>query len=125
MKRAFLGIAALALLFGSSSVASAQSIHNHGGYRSPGYSGHYDYHPGGYVPHRGHYDYVPSHYDYHRGSHYSGGYFSGSGYSVGGSYSNPDYGVGGYYANPRTNFGASFGPPSIRNGGLSNHPNHR
>lgn len=31
---------------------------------------HYDYHPGGYAPHRNHYDYVPGHYDYHQTGHW-------------------------------------------------------
>ena len=31
---------------------------------------HYDYHPGGLVPHRGHFDYVPGHYDLHRSGHF-------------------------------------------------------
>ena len=31
---------------------------------------HYDYHPGGYVPHGNHIHYVPGHYDLHRSGHY-------------------------------------------------------
>jgi hypothetical protein len=42
--------------------------------------GHYDYHPGHFVPHRGHYHYVPPHYDYHRGRHHHSGH--GHGYAV-------------------------------------------
>src|SRR5262245_15519223 len=37
-------------------------------------TGHYDYHPGGYVPHHGHYDYVPGHYDYHNSGHWDHGW---------------------------------------------------
>ena len=35
---------------------------------------HYDYDPGGYVPHRNHCDYVPGHFDYHRSGHWEYGY---------------------------------------------------
>lgn len=38
-------------------------------YRSPR-AGHYDYHPGGFVPHGNHYHYVPGHYHWHRGRHW-------------------------------------------------------
>lgn len=31
---------------------------------------HYDYHPGGYVPHGNHLHYVPGHYDLHQSGHY-------------------------------------------------------
>ncbi len=31
---------------------------------------HYDYHPGGFVPHGNHYDYIPGHYDLHNTGHY-------------------------------------------------------
>lgn len=30
---------------------------------------HWDYHPGGYVPHGNHVDYVPGHWDYHQTGH--------------------------------------------------------
>lgn len=41
-------------------------------YRAPVYhdTTHYDFHPGGYVPHGNHYHYVPGHYDLHRTGHY-------------------------------------------------------
>ncbi|KAF6248941.1 hypothetical protein COO60DRAFT_1706734 [Scenedesmus sp. NREL 46B-D3] len=35
-----------------------------------GDTGHYDYHPGSYVPHGNHYHYMPGHYDYHNGPHW-------------------------------------------------------
>lgn len=47
--------------------------HNHGyGYRPPVWhdTSHYDYHPGGLVPHGNHYHYIPGHYDYHRTGHW-------------------------------------------------------
>lgn len=31
---------------------------------------HFDYHPGGYVPHYDHVDYVPGHWDYHQQGHW-------------------------------------------------------
>jgi hypothetical protein len=31
---------------------------------------HYDYHPGGFVPHGNHYHYIPGHYDLHRSGHW-------------------------------------------------------
>ena len=31
---------------------------------------HYDYHPGGFVPHGNHYHYVPGHYDSHQTGHW-------------------------------------------------------
>ncbi len=33
-------------------------------------TGHYDYHPGGYVPHGNHFHYIPGHYDWHDTSHW-------------------------------------------------------
>ncbi len=47
---------------------------HHGGYHGGAHSwhdtSHYDYHPGGFVPHYDHYDYVPGHYDYHEEGHW-------------------------------------------------------
>jgi hypothetical protein len=59
--------------------------HGHGRYRSyyrPGVGSHhhwhdtthYDYHPGGYVPHFNHYHYAPGHYDLHRSGHWDAHY---------------------------------------------------
>jgi len=53
----------------------------YGGYRSSNFgnynrypvyhdTSHYDYHPGGFVPHGNHYHYQPGHYDYHQTGHY-------------------------------------------------------
>ena len=57
--------------------------HNHGfGGYAPSYgcyypsypqwhdTSHYDWHPGGFVPHGNHYHYVPGHYDLHRTGHW-------------------------------------------------------
>ena len=41
-------------------------------YRAPRWhdTSHYDYHPGGYVPHGNHLHYVPGHYDFHQTGHF-------------------------------------------------------
>src|SRR5262245_22621061 len=44
-----------------------QNSHGHDHWHD---TSHYDYHPGGYVPHYDHFDYVPGHYDYHREGHW-------------------------------------------------------
>ncbi|KAF6250355.1 hypothetical protein COO60DRAFT_1576298 [Scenedesmus sp. NREL 46B-D3] len=47
--------------------AAAHKANSWGGW---GDTGHYDYHPGSYVPHGNHYHYMPGHYDYHNGPHW-------------------------------------------------------
>jgi hypothetical protein len=41
-------------------------------YRGPVWHGtsHYQFHPGGFVPHGNHFHYIPGHYDLHRGGHW-------------------------------------------------------
>lgn len=101
MRRVLFGFAVCATMLISADQASAQVIIGFGGYSNHNYSrGHYDYHPGRYVPHQGHYDYVPGHFHYHNGSHRHG--------SVGGA----------YYSSPRT-YGGYLSSPNYRYGGYS------
>lgn len=44
--------------------------HGHHGHHHWHDTSHWDYHPGGFVPHYDHYDYVPGHWDWHQEGHW-------------------------------------------------------
>ena len=53
--------------YGGYGYSAYSPVINHGWYHN---TGHFDYHPGGFVPHGNHFDYVPGHYDWHNTGHW-------------------------------------------------------